>query len=135
MSEIKRSRPVHINEGIQANTVNADVLAVGRNAIASKTTYGGDSHAQLAQAVSQFVKALDALQLQAHAKEAIEEDLATLRAALEKRPSADRVGGILQSISGKLKMVGVVLTEVVALSEPVAKIASLLKIPLSLLGL
>jgi hypothetical protein len=54
---------------------------------------------------------------------------------LEKRPSADRVGGILQSISGKLKMVGVVLTEVVALSEPVAKIASLLKIPLYLLGL
>jgi len=41
----------------------------------------------------------------------------------------------LQSISGKLKMVRVVLTQGVALSEPVAKIASLLTIPLHLLGL
>jgi hypothetical protein len=135
MSEHKPSRPVHVNQGIQATAVNADVLAVGLNATASKTVYGGDQHAQVAQAVSQLVKALDALQLQANAKAAIAEDVTNLRAAVEKGPSADRVGGILQSLAGKLRMVGIVLTQAAALSEPVTKIASLLRIPLHLLGL
>jgi len=135
MSRNKETRPVHINEGIQADTVNADVLAVGRNATASKITYGTDNQAQLAQAVAQLVRALDALKLQVHAKEAIDEDLKNLRAAVEKAPSADRVGGILQNITGKLKMVGVILGQAAALSEPVTRIASLLKIPLHLLGL
>jgi hypothetical protein len=126
---------VHVNQGIQATSVNADVVAVGPNASASKVVYGGDQHAQLTQAVSQLVRALDALQLQAHAKAAIAEDLSNLRAAVKKGTSGDRVGGILQSLSGKLRMVGVVLTQAGALSEPVTKIASLLKIPLHLLGL
>ena len=135
MSAHKQSRHLQVNQGIQATTVNADVLAVGRNATASKTVLGGDQHAQLAQAVSQLVTALNRLQLQARAKAAIAEDLTNLRAAVETGPSADRVGGILQSLSGKLRMVGVVLTQVAALSDPVTKIAGLLKIPLHLLGL
>lgn len=130
-----RDRPIHVNEGIQATTVNAEVLAVGRNATASKTTYGADNQSQLAQAVAQLNKALDALQLQPHARAAIEEDLTRLRAAVEKKQGADRVGEILQGISGKLKMVGVVLAQAAALGDPMTRIAQLLQVPLRLLGL
>lgn len=129
------SKPVkQVNEGIQATNVTADVLAVGRGAQATK--YSSGDAQQLAKAVEQLRAGLEGLNLQPHAKEAIKEDLAELHAATEsKQPQADRAGRALQSLLGKLKMVGVVLSEVVSLSGPVRQIAGLLQIPLHLLGL
>ncbi len=129
------SKPVQqINEGIQATNVTADVLAVGRGAQAIKFSTGDTQ--QLAKAVEQLRAGLEALNLQPHAREAIKQDLGELQAATEsKQPQADRAGRALESLSGKLKMVGIVLSEVISLSQPVRQIAGLLQIPLHLLGL
>ena len=106
MSGKKHSRQVI--EGIQANTVSADVLAVGRGAKAIK--YGVGNAQDLAKAIEQLRVGLEGLNLQPNAKEIIKEDLAELHAATEsKQPQADRAGRALQSLSGKLKMVGVVV--------------------------
>jgi len=132
MSDTKPARQV--NEGIQATNVSADVMAVGRGAQAIK--YSPGDAQQLAKAIEQLRAGLEGLNLQPHAKEAIKEDLAELHAATEsKKPEPDRAARALQGLLGKLKMVGVVLSEVVSLSEPVRHIAGLLQIPLHLLGL
>jgi Family of unknown function (DUF5955) len=136
MSGKKKGRLAQVNEGIQATTVTAEVLAVGHNAKATKTTYGGSDKAKLAQAVQQLHRALDALQLQAHARAMIEEDLKALRSGVQlKEPQANHIAQILQGIGGKLKMVGVVLKDALALREPITQIAHLLQIPLHLFGL
>jgi|SRR5271165_4931896 len=129
-----RKPPKEVNEGIRANSVTADVLAVGRGAQATK--YSAGNAQDLAKAIEQLRAGLECLNLQPQAKEAIKEDLVELNAAAEsKQPQADRAGRALQSLSGKLKMVGVVLSEVVSLSEPIRQIAGLLQIPLHMLGL
>jgi hypothetical protein len=51
------------------------------------------------------------------------------QAAKSKEANPDQVGGILQSIVGKLKMVGVVLGEAVAIAEPIKKIATMFGLP------
>ncbi len=118
------------NEGIVGN-VTANVLAVGRGATAIQNQ-GAPDTAALATAVAELRKAVEALALAPPAREALKSDLD----ALEKAgPKPDRVGGILQSLSGKLKMVGAVLTESTALAVPLGKIAEALRVPLAhLLG-
>lgn len=134
MSDEKPTRPAQINEGIQADNVKAEVMAVGRGARAYKQTIAAPG--ELARAIDQLGSALEALKLQPHAQAAITEDLTTLRTVAESNQAEpERAGNALQSLVGKLKMVGVVLSEVVALSEPVRKIAELLSVPLHLLGL
>jgi hypothetical protein len=120
MSGKDKRTSAHVNEGIQATTVNAEVLAVGRSAKASKIGSGGDDQGKLAQAVQQLDSALRALQLKSYAETGIEQDLKDLHAAVQaKEPQPDRVVQSLQGIGGKLKMVGVVLTDALALSEPI----------------
>jgi hypothetical protein len=134
MSDRKPARAAQVNEGIQATNVNAEVIAVGRGAKAYKAT-SGDSQ-ELTKAMDQLRAAIEALNLQPHAKAAITEDLTTLRTVAQaNQPQPDRAGHALQSLAGKLKMVGVVLSEAVTLSEPVRRIAELLRVPLHLLGL
>jgi len=136
MSGGSKDRSTQANEGIQATTVSAEVLAVGRNAKASKTIYAGADQEKLAKAVAQLGSALEALQLQPQAKAALDEDLKNLHAAVQaKEVKTDHVSQILQGVASKLKAVGVVLTEVLALSGPVSQIAQLLQIPLHLIGL
>jgi multidrug efflux pump subunit AcrA (membrane-fusion protein) len=135
MSDTNRTPPAPVNEGIQATSVSAEVMAVGRNARAFQSTEHASSQQELLQAVAQLRQGLESLQLQAHAKAAVDEDMAKLQSAAESRDhKADHAGHILESLSGKLKMVGVVLSEAVHLSEPLRKIAELLHIPLHLLG-
>jgi hypothetical protein len=122
-----------VNEGIQATNVHADVLAVGHGARATK--YAAADAKELSTAIERLQAVIQGLNLDRPAKEAIDEDLAELHAAADgKEPKPDRAGRALQSLSGKLKMVGVVLSEVVSLSEPVQRIAELLRIPLHMLG-
>lgn len=130
----KKPRQAQVNEGIQANNVSAEVIAVGRGAKAHKSTSG--SSQDLTKAIDQIRSALQALNLQPHAKAVISDDLATLHTiAQSNQPDPERARHALQSLAGKLKMVGVVLSEAVALSEPVRKVAELLRIPLHMLGL
>lgn len=133
MSRGKAPR-AQVNEGIQANTVTADVLAVGRGATATKNISG--SSPDVMKAIGELRTAIEALNLQPHAKAAIDEDLRTIDAAAQASPpEPERGGHALQNLAGKLKMVGIVLAEVVALSEPARKIAEMLQVPLRALGL
>jgi hypothetical protein len=133
MSRAKPGR-ASINEGIQADSVRADVIAVGRGARASKRT--GDTSREVTIAVDQLRSAVEALNLPPHAQAAIHDDLRALHAVAESGAAEpERAGHALQGIAGKLKMIGVVISEVVALSEPVRKIAELLRIPLQMVGL
>ena len=133
MSRAKPPR-ASINEGIQATNVRADVIAVGRGARASKRTR--DTSREVTIAVDRLRSAVEALNLPSHAQAAIRDDLTALHAVAESSASEpERASQALQGIAGKLKMIGVVVSEVVALSEPVRKIAELLRIPLQAVGL
>jgi hypothetical protein len=121
------------NAGIQANIVQADVLAVGYGAQATKHSTAGDPEA-LARAVAQLREAIDGLALQPAAREVLERDVHGLAAAASlERPDANKAQIHLEGIADKLKMVGVVLTEVVGLVDPATRIANLLRIPLAFL--
>lgn len=129
----KTGRPTRANEGIQANNVTAEVIAVGRRAVAYKGS--GQNSKKLAKAVDEFKAAIDALQLQPHTKASISKDLKDISAAHPRQPVPEEAGHALENIASKLKAAGVVLSEAVALSEPARKIAELLQIPLHMLGL
>jgi len=124
-----------VNKGIQAKTVTAEVLAVGDNAYAVKHVTDAP-HNDFLKVISDFRKAIDGINLDRNARAVVEEDIKKLESATKKE-TVDKaeVGGILQSISGKLKMVGVVLTETASLVEPVKKVASFLGTTVKLLGL
>ena len=81
----------------------------------------------LAEAVKALREGLDGLGLDETQHSVVEEDVTNPDAAVQEgQVDAARVGGLLQSLQAKLTRVGVVLVEVVALAEPVEKIARLL---------
>lgn len=118
------------NYGIQANNVTADVMAVGAGAKASKVIRSSGSQGEIQALISELHERLAQLPLQPAAKESLGEELNALKeAASNSQPQPDRVGGILRNLSGKLKMVGVLLTDSAALAEPIKKIASIFGVP------
>jgi hypothetical protein len=133
MSDTPRER-WNRNEGIQAKTVQAEVLAVGRGARAIKSVAAGDAEA-LAQAIAQLREAIAGLGLQPAAREVLERDVSALAEDVQSGGTdGGKAESRLRGIADKLKMVGVVLGDVAALAEPVTKIAGLLRIPLSFLA-
>lgn len=126
--------PKQINQGIQANTVNADVVAVGTGARAIK--YSNASDHDLLDAVDQLRAAIAGLNLRSDVKARVGEDLETLRQIAEKKLPDDNRGTIsLYRVAGQLKSAGVATHQAVNLAEPVRKIAGLLRVPLDMLGL
>lgn len=123
-----KQRQASINTGIQANTVKADVLAVGEGASAVKLGDSAAANKELAALVTELRSALDRLPLQTSAREAIEEDVAKLDSAAKER-NPERTGNILESITGKLKMVGVAAQHAIEIAGPLMKIAGLLGVP------
>jgi len=119
------------NSGIQANNVTAEVMAVGNRAAASKVVNTGVLNRELPGLIAELRNSLGQLSLQPLARQALEEDVGKLdRAAKGKSASPGHVGSILSGIVGKLKMVGIVMSDAVALAEPIKKIVGLLGIPL-----
>ena len=132
---MKRKRDSH-NEGIQGN-VQAEVVAAGHGAKATKNVYTGSvNQAGLDSVLSELTKAIGALELPTLAADTLKKDVEELEDAARKpEPNRDRVKSVLESLSGKLKMVGVVLTETAALGAPLLKIAKLFQIQLTPFGL
>ncbi|MDD9943679.1 MAG: hypothetical protein OXU20_21740 [Myxococcales bacterium] len=126
-----------VNEGIQANSVSADVLAVGRGARATQhVTLDATLRVSLVNQVEQLDGALRNAVPGQPAREVLAEDVAALKTAIE-RPEPDRQGATraLESLHDKLKMVGVVLADTAELIGPVKAIASALQLTLRFLGL
>jgi hypothetical protein len=117
------------NEGIQANNVKADVLAVGRGARASKTVLRGGDDQKLAAAIADLRSAIDALDLAAPAKRSIAADINRLEKPAEtSQPGPDVRGKTLERIISKLKTAGVVVGQTAAVIEPIKTIAAALKL-------
>jgi hypothetical protein len=114
-----------VNQGIQAQTVRAKALAVGSNA---SVTYTENSAApeELRTTLAALEAAIDRLGLTPVAHEAVKEDLGKLAEAAGEQPNPERARSLLESIAGKLKMVGVIAADVAAFAEPARKIAGLL---------
>jgi DNA polymerase II large subunit len=120
-----------IIEGIQAETVQADVLAVGHRAKAFKTVASNEQTQQLIKVIGELRRGLDSLNLNTTQRKVVEEDVQKLEDVAKKgKPDPKEAGSLLQSIVSKLKMAGVVLKEALALSEPIGKIAALFGIAL-----
>jgi len=121
------------NQGIQATNVQAEVLAVGQGAQAVKHAAAADAEV-LAKAVGQLRVAIAGLGLQPAARAVLERDVEGLAEATRShRPDAPKAESHLKGMAEKLKMVGIVVKEVAGLAEPVSKIATLLRIPLTFL--
>jgi hypothetical protein len=94
------------NQGIQANTVTAEVLAVGARATAHKEVTKGATPQELLQAVAQLRSAFEGLTLPAPAKQALAEDIKALSAATSTaKLDGAHIQSHLKSLSDKLKMV------------------------------
>lgn len=131
---MKKKARSSVNKGIQADNVTAEVLAVGDRARAVKNVTGV-SQEDLIRAISDMRKAIAEIKLDQNIRMAVDEDVHKLESAVKKeKPDKEEVGGILKSISGKLKKVGVVLSDTAGLIKPVKKIAAFLGTTLKLLG-
>ena len=125
------------NQGIQATNVQAEVLAVGQGAQAVKHAAAADAEV-LAKAVGQLRVAIAGLGLQPAARAVLERDVEGLAEATRSHrpdvhPDVHKAESHLKGMAEKLKMVGIVVKEVAGLAEPVSKIATLLRIPLTFL--
>jgi len=131
----KKRDTAPVNEGIQGS-VYADVVAVGHGAQAVKTVTSAADVKQIELALSDLRRAIHALSLNPAAKEAVEGDLKQLEDAAVK-PAADhgKAASALESLTGKLKMVGVVVGQAAAIAEPIKKILGYLKLSLGTIGL
>ncbi len=136
-SEMKRpnkTEMAQVNMGIQAENVRAEVIAVGPNARALKNT--PEESRSVLKTIEQLKLALEALNLQPQVTADIAEDLASLHEmARGKHTEPERAGSIMQSLATRLKEVGIVVSEVVALSGPLGKIADWLRVSLHTLGM
>jgi len=126
------------NEGTIANsiTVSGGAFAGGKYGQATSNVFGADASQALAQAVHDLQRAIAALNLTPEARALVDKDVARLDAESKKtRPDATRMGELLESVADKLKLVGVIVAEVTALSGPAGKIAQLVGASLKALGL
>jgi len=126
-------KPSSGNQGIQANTVTAEVMAVGYRAQATKTVTAADRDS-LARAISQLGETIDRLGLAPAPRALLEKEVKGLtEAASGPTPDPAKAKSHLEGIVEKLGMVGTIVKDVAGLVEPMSKIAGLLHIPLAFL--
>lgn len=133
-----RPAPGSVNQGIQATTVQADVLAVGTGATAIKNVGALDPEklAALKNAIARLEHGLGQLGLPGPAADLVQQEtrrMAEMAAAGDAKPEGFQLS--LKSLKDKLQMAGVVLADVVALIAPVKIIAQALALSLPFLGL
>lgn len=124
------------NQGIQGNVV-AEVLAVGKGARATKTvTVTGSDKAELATAIDRLQKAIAALPVSPQARAVLATDAGELEKVVQaKKPDAAKVSGLLERISGKVKMLGEITKDVTGIVSPLVKIAGVFHLSTAVLGL
>jgi len=126
------------NYGIIATNVSANVLAVGTaaSAVQNVQQFGPQIQAEAQQLLSQFRTELERVLNDPERRAFVEEETKQLEKTLkEDAPSVDKISGLLESISKKLRLVGVVVANVQALAAPLGALAKMLRVPLHVLGL
>jgi hypothetical protein len=133
---MKKERRSASNEGIQANVVNADVLAVGRGAHAIKMVLAEADRKQILEAVGQIHQELEHLNLSKPEVDVLKGHAEDLKQTVIKEDANPKeVEGALGKFIERLKQVGVVVKETAGLVAPIHTIASLLHLSLTSLGL
>jgi hypothetical protein len=126
----------NVNEGIQANNVTADVLAVGRGAKAVKTVHGNTDTEKLLAAMSAVRAQLDNLPLTKPQRDAVEQHAQDFeRIAASKPANSPETQGAFAKFMEKLKDVGIAVKETADLVAPIKTIAGLVHLSLVAFGL
>jgi hypothetical protein len=127
----KQSGSFH-NEGVYG-TVHATNLAIGRGAMALFTESDRSAvHSQL----QELERAVAALSLPPGPREQLEADVSKLKAEAEApKPDETKVGGIIATMAGKLKMLGEASKGTLEIVETLTKIAGFFHLSASVLGL
>lgn len=129
-------RSTSTNEGIQADTVTADVLAVGRGAKAVKTVHGNADSEKLLAAVRSLRSQLDNLPLTKSQRDDLDQHAQTLEHVASSKPAnSPEAQSAFAKFLDKLKDVGVVVKETAELVAPIKTIAGLVHLSLAVLGL
>lgn len=132
----KKKKPASpVNEGIQANIVRADVLAVGSGAQASKISIDQGSSTAFVEALSSLRSAIEARLPASEGRKELEAVLNKLDLIASKKAPAEDAPGALQTFIEKLRKIGIVIAEVADIAEPLKRIASLLGMSLGAIGL
>lgn len=119
------SKKPSVNEGIVANTVSAEVIAVGRNSTATQTRSSIDIH-QFRSTVGELRAALDAQKLPENTRSALSEHVSQLEQEADKpSPDRGRVEGALKALSSSVKMLGEFVSNATVILGPITKIAGL----------
>lgn len=124
-----------MNKGIQISgggSLNADVVAVGDHAVASKTVHG--SAGEIAAAIAELQRAIVAIPLNAQQRELVDREVEEVKNAAA---SGDHKAAqsFLTRLVEKLKMTGVAVKETAALYEPLVKLATAIGTTVVALGL
>lgn len=132
------SPPGSVNHGVQATTIHAEVFAVGTGATAIKNvgTLDPERLAALKDAIANLEKGISQLGLKAPAADLAQQEtreMAEMAASGDAKPEGFQHA--LKRLKDKLQMVGVVISDVVALAGPVKIIAQALGLSLALFGL
>jgi hypothetical protein len=124
------------NEGIQANNVTADVLAVGRGAKAVKTVQGNADMEKLLAAMSAVRSQVDNLPLTKPQRDAVEEHAKNFESvAASKAANSPETQGAFKKFLEALKEVGIAVKETADLVAPINTIAGIIHLSLVALGL
>ena len=128
----KSSQP---NEGIIANTVTADVLAVGKGASATKYQIDTQVQKDVIEKLDTVINLINTNSPDKASSKILVNDLAAIKTEVEKgQPDQEKVQTKLSSFGEKFLLVKNTLKDATDVIESVKTIASLLKIPLSFLA-
>jgi hypothetical protein len=132
----KQPNPSDLNQGIQAGSVVADVLAVGPNASAQKNVGVREIQEEYLKAVTQLRLALDALALPPADKQLLVNQIDKLASgSTASKPDRSGTQPILKAITDILQSAGLAIKNIADLCDPITKIATLVAIPLHMIGL
>ena len=117
-----------INNGIQANTVEARAIAVGQNATAvvneTNTTPTSD---EMNRMFSVIRSTIEELKLNLETEKNLKDDVENIRRiALDKQADKSGLRSIVQNFREKIELIGGVLSGTAAVAEPVGRLVKLL---------
>jgi hypothetical protein len=122
---MKRKSDASGNQGIIADTVSAQVMAVGKNATAIQNLSSGDL-SQFRASLQELKTAIEGIALPEKAKASISEDVNGLEAeAAKATPDRGRVEGALRSLASSAQLLGEFVSNAGTILAPIAKIAAI----------
>ena len=136
MSEKQKKNGEGANYGIQAESVTAGAMAVGKGATATQNIGAGTDSAMLVAGIADLRAALEASRLPLDARDVLNEDIEAIAAESgAAEPDRDRMESALKSLISKVKLAGRLTKDAAELIEPLKKIAAAIGLGAAAIGL